>query len=368
MRYILCIIVTMSLGLLSCGGGKEDEPLLGSIERTWQLCETSLPDALARAEMLRDSVQASSEYVRHRYDLLTIRLRDKLDMIPSSPDSALQVVSYFENRPGAASDRERSYYYAGSAYRDLKDYPRAVCLFLKATDAAEQAEEADTLIWQNALSQLRFLYMMLLNYEEELNVALRSVKLSRQSGQNLGCYLMDVSSAYRHLNDTAQCLLYCDQAYNVIRGEHFPPRYGRILASMLLTYSDYNRYDKTGMLLRHLSQMGAEQRPHNYELCLARYYENRNQNDSAIAHYIIYYNTAEEATGRYEASAGLQRCYLQRKDYRSAAEWGQRLYATNDTITSLRAFEQTQRARDEYRYFRDKEAEQAIVQRNEALA
>ena len=176
---------------------------------------------LTHAEGLRDSVRHSSEYVRQKYDLLTIRLRDKNDMMPSSPDSALQMMSYFESRQNAV-DKERACYYMGSTYRDLKDYPRAVSCFLKAIDVAENSKEADTLIWQNALSQLRYLYMLQLNYEEELNMALQAVKLASPSpsqggvnssgkkSYNLGWYLMDAASAYKHLNDTLHCLQYCD--------------------------------------------------------------------------------------------------------------------------------------------------------------
>ena len=236
------------LFLLSCKD-KEDEQLLDSIEQSWQLCETSLPDAWAKAETLKASVRQSSEYTKQKYDLLSIRLRDKMEVVPSSPDSALQTLSYFEGRKNSA-DKERAYYYAGSAYRDLKDYPRAVSLFLKAADVAEQSRDADTLIWQNALSQLRNLYMLQLNYEEELNVALQSVALAKQSGKNLECYLMDAASAYKHLNDTTQCLSHLDEAYRIIKDEHAPARYGRILAAMLKAYSDFHHYDKVDSLLK----------------------------------------------------------------------------------------------------------------------
>ena len=363
--------------------------MLDSIEQTWQQAETSLVEAHVRAEGMRDSVRKSSELVRQRYNLLTIRLRDKLDIIPSSPDSALRTMSYFEGRKNKTTlggvgsldiDRERAYYYLASAYRDLKDYPRAMSYFLKATDAAEQAGQADTLIWQNALSQLRNLYMLQLNYEEELNVALQSVKLASHSlskggencppspGQrNLAWYLMDVASAYEHQNDTLACLLYCDSSYKVIQEEHFPSRYGGILSYVLALYSKYNHYEKADTLLRHLSQLPKDLRPQNYELCLAKYHEARNLTDSAIVHYKAY-SITDNVAGRYEASAGLQRCYLRKGDYRQAALWGQHLYETNETIIAQRAFEQTRRARDEYRYLRDQEAERAIMQRNEALA
>ena len=360
----------------SCGKGKGDRQLLDSIEQAWQLCECSsakasgaggtLPEAQARAEEMEDSVSESSKYVRRRYDLLMIRLRDKLEVVPSSPDSALQVMDYFEGRANNV-DRERAYYYAASAYRDLKDYPRAVHLFLKAVDEAEKSEAADTLIWQNALSQLRFLYMLQLKYEEELDVALKAVELAKGSGRNLGCYMMDAASAYADLGDTLRCLQYCDSSYSIIEAEQFHPSYGRILSSMLATYSNCNRYEKVDTLLRHLSQLSEDQRPHNYELCLARFHENQGKTDSAIVHYKICYDEGKDLAGRYEASAGLQRCYMQKGDYKSAAWWGQRLYATNDSIIAQRAFEQTERARDEYRYHRDQEVERAIVQRDERI-
>ena len=197
--------------LLSCREDSTESHLLYNIEQVWQQCETSLPEARVRTESMRDSVQKSSAYVRQKYDLLTIRLRDKRNLLPSSPDSAMQATAYFEKRKDAV-DKERAYYYLGSAYRDLKDYPRAVNYFMKTVEAARQSKSADTLIWQNALSQLGDLYMLQLNYEDALNAALQAVELAKQSGKNVVFYLTDVASAYEHLNDTLHCFYYSEQA------------------------------------------------------------------------------------------------------------------------------------------------------------
>ena len=364
-RFCLLSFCLLSL-LYSCRENQVEQQLLDSIEQTWQQSETSLTEAQTRAERLRDSVRNSSEYVRQKYNLLMIRLRDKHDIIPSAPDSALQALTYFAGRKDAVN-KERAFYYMGSTYRDLKDYPRAINYFMKAVETAEQSKTADTLIWQNSLSQLRFLYMLGLNYEEELNVALQAVGLAKQSGKNLGNYLIDVASAYNHLNDTLLCLQYCDQSYRALPKEHFPPKYGSILSYMLALYSKYNHYEKVDTLLQHLLQFPAELRPYNYEICLAKFYENTNNTDSAIFHYKAYYDNVKNISGRYEASAGLQRCYLQKGDSRQAAQWGCLLYETNDTIIAQRAFEQTQRARDEFIYHRDKEAEEAIKRRDEHI-
>ena len=365
MKRTCCIFVAL-LTLLSCREDKGDRQLLSSIEQTWQQCEISLPEAGARTERLRDSVRRSSEYVQQKYNLLSIRLRDKYQIIPSSPDSAIQAMSYFAKRKNAI-DQERAYYYMGSAYRDLKDYPRAVGYFLKAVDVASQSKSADSLIWQYSLSQLTFLYLMQLNYEEELNAALQAVELAKQTGKYLGWYLMDVATAYDNLNDTLHCLQYCDHSYRVILQEGFPSKYGGVLSHMLAKYSKYNHYDKVDILLQHLLQLPKDQRPHNYELGLAMFHEKKNQTDSAILHYKRYIDNVKSISGRYEASAGLQRCYMQKGDFQQAAQWGCRLYETNDTIIAQRSFEQTQRAKDEYIYHRNKEEEQAIMQRDERI-
>ena len=367
MKYIIYIwLVCLMPFLHACSNDKKEQLLSDSIEQTWQQSETALPEAQVRAEKLCDSVRTASKYVRKKYDLLTIRLRDKHDIPPSSPDSALQTASYFASH-GDEVNKERAYYYLGSAYRDLKDYPRAVNHFLMAVDAARQSKCADTLIWQNALAQLRNLYMLQLCYEDELNVALQAVELAEQSGMNQGWYLTDVASAYNHLHDTLHCLQYCDLSFQTIQREHFPEKYNKILAYMLATYSKYSHFDKIDTLLQHLMQLPEDQRPQNYELSMAMCHENANVLDSAILHYKAYYNKAKTIAGRYEASAGLQRCYRQKRDFEQATEWGCCLYDTNDSIIYQRAFEETQRVRDSYVYYRNKEKEHDIVQRDERI-
>lgn len=374
----LLILSSFLLSLLcSCRDSKTDRRLAESIEQTWQQCETDLQKAAVRAEGLRDSVKGASKYVRQEYDLLCIRLRDKNGTLPSSPDSAVLVADYF-SRHGSDTDRERACYYLGSAYRDLKDYPKAVRHFMEATDIASRAQEADTLVWQNALSQLSYLYMMLLNYEEELKTAQQAVELTRTS-QNLPFYLAEVASAYRHLGDTLRCLQSLDEVYRIAQREHFPPRYGSVMAFMLKMYSDYHHNEMLDTLLRRLLLMPEEHRPQNYELCLARSYEHRASDadmaswkvqsltDSAILHYLSYYNNERTLSGRYEASAGLQRCHLLQRDFRQAALWGCRLYDINDSIIAGRAFEETQRTRDAFIYYRNREREQAIEQRDKHL-
>ncbi len=251
---------------------------------------------------MKASVRQSSEYTKQKYDLLSIRLRDKMEVVPSSPDSALRVLQYFTQRSNAV-DKERACYYVGSAYRDLKDYPQAVNYFLKATDAARQGKDADTLLWQNALSQLSHLYILLLNYEEELNVAMQSVELAKASQRNLAFYLADVATAYQNLNDTLLCLQYLDEAHRAIRQESEVP-------ILVLTSSDDEFDEVMSMRLGADDYVAKPYRPAVLLAHVARLVERAGQGSSPT----IEYAGISLDAGRSTASFGERTVELTRNE------------------------------------------------------
>ena len=73
--YLLPLILLFFAA--SCRDNKDEQQMLDRIEQTWQKAETSLSETQMQAEGLRDSVRKSSELAQQRYNLLTIRLRDK---------------------------------------------------------------------------------------------------------------------------------------------------------------------------------------------------------------------------------------------------------------------------------------------------
>ena len=352
--------------ITSCVDFSKDRGISGRIETIWQQCDTALADAIRQASQLGDSVADMTLYAQRRYEQLCIRLRDKQYMVPSNIDSAQWSFHYFD-RNGDGTDRERAYFYLARAYRGLKDYPRATVGFLKAAELAERGEGKDTVVWQNSLSQLRYLYLLQIRYEEELNVAMKALSLANKTRVNHAWHLMDIASAYEHLHDTLNSISYCNLSFASAKKEHFPPRYAPVYSHQLALYIKYGQYEHVGTLLGILSGLEPEARPQNYNLAMAKYYEFSGKEDSAVIHYRRYYNTTSLVSGHYEAAAGLQRCYAKRKDFESAAWWGERLYATNDSVIEQRAFEQTERAKAEYQYHRDKEEEESIMRRSERI-
>ncbi|MBQ3745013.1 MAG: hypothetical protein II853_03905 [Prevotella sp.] len=365
MNFLLWFLLIMSF-TASCKDQPAGSQWTDRIESVWQQSDTALDEACRRAALLGDALTGMTTYEQRRYEQLCIRLHDKQNIMPSSPDSTQQSLDYFL-RHGSETDKERAYFYLARAYQGLKDYPRAVVNFMKGVEIIEDGEATDTVIWQYSLSQLRHLYALQLRYEDELDVALKAVALADRTKTFVGWYLMDVASAYKHLRDTLHCLLYCEKSYDAIRREHFPARYASILSHQLALYTSFGRLDHADTLLNVLLNFPPKDRPQNYELNLALYFEHLGQMDTAIAHFQQYYTQARRTESRYEAAAGLQRCFMKKGDYRKAARWGVGLYKANDSIIAQRDFEQTQRAREGFLYYRDKEAETALRQHEERI-
>ena len=282
-NFLLWFLLIMSF-TASCKDQPAGSQWTDRIESVWQQSDTALDEACRRAALLGDALTGMTTYEQRRYEQLCIRLHDKQNIMPSSPDSTQQSLDYFL-RHGSETDKERAYFYLARAYQGLKDYPRAVVNFMKGVEIIEDGEATDTVIWQYSLSQLRHLYALQLRYEDELDVALKAVALADRTKTFVGWYLMDVASAYKHLRDTLHCLLYCEKSYDAIRREHFPARYASILSHQLALYTSFGRLDHADTLLNVLLNFPPKDRPQNYELNLALYFEHLGQMDTAIAHF-----------------------------------------------------------------------------------
>ena len=64
-RRLSVFVVFCLLALLfSCRRERGERQLLDDVEQTWQLCETSVAEAVARADALEDTVRKASELLR----------------------------------------------------------------------------------------------------------------------------------------------------------------------------------------------------------------------------------------------------------------------------------------------------------------
>ena len=179
MKYFLKFTIIVVLLITSCTIHNKDV-LINRLDEIKAMGDTLPLIAMEQLDSIRPLLKDRSDYVQNKISLLDIRLRDKAFISHTSSEVIKEVCNYFEKN-GTAKDIQESYYYMGSVYRDLNDYPQAITYFLKSVGIAETNEYVDIALWENAYSQLSYLYKMF-NYSEALDASLKQLNVAEANG------------------------------------------------------------------------------------------------------------------------------------------------------------------------------------------
>ena len=158
--------------------------------------------ALASYDSLKDEFTKGSTYVRNKYTLLGIRLRDKAELPHTSDSCIRRLVPYFEKK-GSIREMHDVYYYSGSVYRDLQDTPRSLEYFLKSAACTEKGE-ADSVMLRNCYSQLCAMYTKVQDYGNALQMAKAEYEVARSIGTLDGITIIQLGNAYMRTDSFPQ--------------------------------------------------------------------------------------------------------------------------------------------------------------------
>lgn len=318
----------------------------------------SMPlEALHKMDSLKEIISDCSEFEQRRYDLLYLRLQDKAEMIPASDSIAKSLYLYFEKR-GTPADRMESSYYLASVYRDLHDSPQAIYYFLKSMEVADKYEGMDSVLLANACSQLSYLYNRQYNYQASLRVTLKELDIVEKINRLDARRIMDVATAYCYIYDTINAVKYQNLALDALKKEKSEAKFADVVAELVARYADIGMMDKADTCMKMLSNTPIHQRPHNYNIAMATYYEVLSQTDSAIH----YYKKVYEGRGlmsKYNGARILAELYYERNDYGNAAYYGKCFIEAERAYRRQLQHEQATNIRNEYQYNRDREEEAA---------
>ena len=163
--FKLCYIFV--LFIMSCSGNNE---LRSKIEELKRIGDAHPDSALVLLHYLDEQTDITDKHTQNTYKMLSIRLRDKAYIKATSDKEVKEVLEYFENN-GNWNEKQEANYYAGSVYRDLDDVPRALTLFLRSIECAEQGSQIDSVLLRNTYSQLYALYFGVQDYSNALIMA-----------------------------------------------------------------------------------------------------------------------------------------------------------------------------------------------------
>lgn len=298
--------------------------------------------------MEADIRNSHSDYIHYKYLLLKTRLQDKAFLNPCSSDTIEDVVNYIEEH-GSNDERMESYYYLGSVYRDLKDYPRAVTSFHKVLGIAEKQETEDCILIQNTYSQLSSLYSQQLLYEEALKMAKAGCGMAEKTNTLDPIYLMDVATAAHHAGDSLAAIESCRRTLNLIRKDSshtFPD----VVCELLLHFSDWGMKEEAEECLSILQESGNSEGTHNYLAAMVRYLNYCSSEDSAAIFNERILTESDNLSQKMAASHDLMDYHLQRKSYEKAAVYANLYSRYVDSVFAENQYEQTSRACGEHLY------------------
>lgn len=177
MRCIRFIIIFICIFLGACGSRYSEE-----LDRIDALCDTDPQLAISMLDSIAMGDLSNAD--RHRYDLLSIKSRDKAYIRHTSDSLILDVIDYYSGHRKEGLNTE-ALYYGGRVYSDLGDLPTALEYFQKALDELPDDKE-HLKLKGNVLSQTGRL--------------LDELKLFNQATE----YISKAIDCYLLLNDTTE--------------------------------------------------------------------------------------------------------------------------------------------------------------------
>ncbi|MBR5851077.1 MAG: tetratricopeptide repeat protein [Bacteroidaceae bacterium] len=359
MKHLIYALLVIATALFGCSE-KEDSKLLYRINEIKAMGDTLPQVAMQRLDSIRPLFEHESEYMRNKIALLDIRLRDKAYITHVDDDTIKELCRYFESYV-TAKELQEAYYYMGSVYRDMNDYPNAVTSFLKSATIAEQSFGVDTAVWETTYFQLAYIYKTQFHYKEALNTILKGLNVAESAGIANERTYMSVAHSYFRNSDTIQAVKYMKKAIEMIDNNKSHIDNADIIALAMSIFTNCGKKYEAGYCYELIDKI--PQKPHNYLINLSLYYERFVSVDSAAMARIELYNTTKRVESRYDAARWLARYYNLKGEYEKAAEYAIKFIDANNEVLKKRDFENTANANNFFLYRRNKEEEIAIMEK-----
>ena len=318
--------------------------------------------ALAQYDSLQGQIGSASEYIRNKYALLGLRLRDKALLLHTSDSCIRRLVPYFEKK-GTVREKQEVYYYAGSVYRDLKDTPRSLEYFLLSTEFA-QNDNIDSLMLRNSYSQLHNLYLSVQDYSNALLAAEKECDISSRLGILDDVSRMHLANAHFRLNNEKIAYKLMGEVLQIEASAEENRNFG-VLSDLLYSYSYLKDKEKAGICFNLLSDYEPLSSA-NY-LSLAKYYDLVGELDSCIQCYINVLSS-NDLESKYDASSHLFQYYMIKGDKTQALHYAALFNEISAELNLGKRQELAATVNNQYKYYRDKQEEEKIKKERRFLA
>ena len=355
MRILLFILLGL---VLSCGRNNNIEL---EIDRIRHQGDSDPLNALSKLDSLEKVADYTSEYEKRKAQLLRIRLNDKACVLASSDEGVKELIKYFGNK-GTNTEKQEVYYYAGSVYRDLMDFPRSIEYFLLSIEFGEK-ENKDSLMLRNCFSQLHSLYIRVQDYAHALQCAEKECDIADKLGILDNISRMHRVNAHLRLNNDDMAYMFMQEILDIESTQEH--RNFEVLSDLLYSYSSLGDKEKASICYNFIRNKATFSEA-NY-LSLAKYYDLVGELDSCIQCYINVLSS-NDLESKYDASSHLFQYYMIKGDKTQALHYAALFNEISAELNLGKRQELAATVNNQYKYYRDKQEEEKIKKERRFLA
>ena len=363
MRQLLRLFIPLwlALCLLGCGKPKPSSYPPTMVEAA-RLSEHEAARALPLLEALADSLDRLDEEGRVYYDLLRLRVNDKLNVRATS-DTLIRRVTAFYEAYGDPDKLMLAYYYRGRVCADLNDALQALHFYRKAVEVS--GGKRQYLLLSRIYSQLGETLEYQNLYEEAIpcyRKAYDYTLLSRDS-VTLSMPIRDIAGAYREIGRRDSALVYYEWAAEIAERTNHRIYLG-ILEEMGNLYMAFGEYDKAFKVLnRSLNDPFERDHTPTYYL-FGKLYLLTGRLDSAY-YYTKKSNTREVFYKEIDVYRNLAKIEELRGHYPEALAYWREYQKCNDSIQVADNSEEILRMKSLYDYNLREQENQRLALANE---
>ena len=318
--------------------------------------------ALASYDSLKDEFTKGSTYVRNKYTLLGIRLRDKAELPHTSDSCIRRLVPYFEKK-GTIREMQEVYYYAGSVYRDLQDTPRSLEYFLKSAACTEKGE-TDSVMLRNCYSQLCAMYTKVQDYGNALQMAKAEYEVARSIGTLDGITIIQLGNAYMRTDSFPQATEVMRMMLTENDTTNLTPD---ILCDLLYYFSLTDDTANARFCYTRFVDM-PERHPIKAQqhISLGKYFLLLGLTDSSAQHYQLALEQGDSIC-KYDACRKLFHLYEDCGEKEEAYKYASEFLRISTCLDLGMRQEQAATINNQYQYYKDKQEEDSIKAEKEIM-
>ena len=318
--------------------------------------------ALASYDSLKDEFTKGSTYVRNKYTLLGIRLRDKAELPHTSDSCIRRLVPYFE-KIGSIREMQEVYYYAGSVYRDLQDTPRSLEYFLKSAACTEKGE-TDSVMLRNCYSQLCAMYTKVQDYGNALQMAKAEYEVARSIGTLDGITMIQLGNAYMRTDSFPQATEVMRMLLTENDTTNLTPD---ILCDLLYYFSLTDDTANARFCYTRFVDM-PERHPIKAQqhISLGKYFLLLGLTDSSAQHYQLALEQGDSIC-KYDACRKLFHLYEDCGEKEEAYKYASEFLRISTCLDLGMRQEQAATINNQYQYYKDKQEEDSIKAEKEIM-